>query len=159
MANTKKDWTKNLFLSSSDYQFDLNFFYICLNLTAIDSFLVFARGTDIRRISFDTEDMTDVVIPYFGLKDAVALDWDSEGDYIFLDGCCWGHYKQGQMGRLRTTGWCLGLLTFSRVTESWQYFLQATWAISRNMRATRLVCTHWNAFLKLKTIFFSEKFY
>ena len=54
-----------------------------INLTAIDSFLVFARGTDIRRISFDTEDMTDVVIPYNGLKDAVALDWDSDGDYIF----------------------------------------------------------------------------
>ena len=44
---------------------------------------MFARNTDIRRISFDTVDHTDVVIPLTGLKDAIALDWDSEGELIF----------------------------------------------------------------------------
>ncbi|XP_072034176.1 low-density lipoprotein receptor-related protein 4-like [Amphiura filiformis] len=49
----------------------------------IDNFLVFTKGTDIRRISFDTPDMTDMVIPLTDLKDAVALDWDSNADHIF----------------------------------------------------------------------------
>ena len=44
---------------------------------------MFTKSTDIRRISFDTDDMTDFVIPLNGLSDAVALDWDIDGGYIF----------------------------------------------------------------------------
>uniref|UniRef100_A0AAX7SHF4 Low-density lipoprotein receptor-related protein 4 n=1 Tax=Astatotilapia calliptera TaxID=8154 RepID=A0AAX7SHF4_ASTCA len=51
--------------------------------TGLDKFLLFARRTDIRRISFDTEDMSDDVIPLADVRNAVALDWDSKDGYIY----------------------------------------------------------------------------
>ena len=44
---------------------------------------MFSRRTDIRRISFDTAERADVVIPLEGLQSAVALDWDDTHDYIY----------------------------------------------------------------------------
>lgn len=38
---------------------------------------------DIRRISFDTEDLSDDVIPLADVRSAVALDWDSKDDYVY----------------------------------------------------------------------------
>uniref|UniRef100_A0A3Q3IDS7 Low-density lipoprotein receptor-related protein 4 n=1 Tax=Monopterus albus TaxID=43700 RepID=A0A3Q3IDS7_MONAL len=55
--------------------------YNCAN--SLDKFLLFARRTDIRRISFDTEDMSDYVIPLADVRNAVALDWDAKGGYIY----------------------------------------------------------------------------
>uniref|UniRef100_A0AAR2KHS0 EGF-like domain-containing protein n=1 Tax=Pygocentrus nattereri TaxID=42514 RepID=A0AAR2KHS0_PYGNA len=49
----------------------------------LDKFLLFARRTDIRRISFDTEDMSDDVIPLADVRNAVALDWDSRDGHIY----------------------------------------------------------------------------
>ncbi|XP_026176007.1 low-density lipoprotein receptor-related protein 4 isoform X1 [Mastacembelus armatus] len=51
--------------------------------TGLDKFLLFARRTDIRRISFDTEDMSDDVIPLADVRNAVALDWDAKDGYIY----------------------------------------------------------------------------
>uniref|UniRef100_A0A665TYF9 Low-density lipoprotein receptor-related protein 4 n=1 Tax=Echeneis naucrates TaxID=173247 RepID=A0A665TYF9_ECHNA len=53
------------------------------NCASLDKFLLFARRTDIRRISFDTEDMSDDVIPLADVRNAVALDWDDKGGYIY----------------------------------------------------------------------------
>uniref|UniRef100_A0A8C1TDN1 Low density lipoprotein receptor-related protein 4 n=1 Tax=Cyprinus carpio TaxID=7962 RepID=A0A8C1TDN1_CYPCA len=50
---------------------------------SLDKFLLFARRTDIRRISFDTEDKLDDVIPLADIRNAVALDWDSSERYIY----------------------------------------------------------------------------
>ncbi|XP_072448783.1 low-density lipoprotein receptor-related protein 4 isoform X1 [Chiloscyllium punctatum] len=50
---------------------------------SLDKFLLFARRTDIRRISFDTEDKSDDVIPLADVRSAVALDWDAKGEYIY----------------------------------------------------------------------------
>ncbi|KAM3856102.1 low-density lipoprotein receptor-related protein 4 [Vipera latastei] len=50
---------------------------------SLDKFLLFARRMDIRRISFDTEDLSDVVIPLADVRSAVALDWDAQGDYVY----------------------------------------------------------------------------
>ncbi|XP_072236089.1 low-density lipoprotein receptor-related protein 4 isoform X1 [Leuresthes tenuis] len=50
---------------------------------SLDKFLLFARRTDIRRISFDTEDMSDDVIPLADVRNAVALDWDAKDGYIY----------------------------------------------------------------------------
>uniref|UniRef100_A0A4W3JHK9 Low density lipoprotein receptor-related protein 4 n=1 Tax=Callorhinchus milii TaxID=7868 RepID=A0A4W3JHK9_CALMI len=50
---------------------------------SLDKFLLFARRTDIRRISFDTEDRSDDVIPLADVRSAVALDWDAKGEYIY----------------------------------------------------------------------------
>ncbi|KAA0723842.1 Low-density lipoprotein receptor-related protein 4 [Triplophysa tibetana] len=49
----------------------------------LDKFLLFARRTDIRRISFDTEDKLDDVIPLADVRNAVALDWDSSERYVY----------------------------------------------------------------------------
>uniref|UniRef100_A0A7N6BYU7 EGF-like domain-containing protein n=1 Tax=Anabas testudineus TaxID=64144 RepID=A0A7N6BYU7_ANATE len=55
--------------------------YNCAN--GLDKFLLFARRTDIRRISFDTEDMSDDVIPLADVRNAVALDWDAKDGYVY----------------------------------------------------------------------------
>nr|XP_045227700.1 low-density lipoprotein receptor-related protein 4 isoform X3 [Macaca fascicularis] len=41
------------------------------------------EGMDIRRISFDTEDLSDDVIPLADVRSAVALDWDSRDDHVY----------------------------------------------------------------------------
>ncbi|KAK2082151.1 hypothetical protein P7K49_039376 [Saguinus oedipus] len=38
---------------------------------------------DICRISFDTEDLSDDVIPLADTRSAVALDWDSQDDHVY----------------------------------------------------------------------------
>ncbi|XP_028582348.2 low-density lipoprotein receptor-related protein 4 isoform X2 [Podarcis muralis] len=50
---------------------------------SLDKFLLFARRMDIRRISFDTEDLSDAVIPLADVRNAVALDWDAKDDYVY----------------------------------------------------------------------------
>ncbi|TKC35360.1 hypothetical protein EI555_000322 [Monodon monoceros] len=50
---------------------------------SLDKFLLFARRMDIRRISFDTEDLSDDVIPLADVRSAVALDWDSRDDHVY----------------------------------------------------------------------------
>uniref|UniRef100_A0A8C6LFG2 Low density lipoprotein receptor-related protein 4 n=1 Tax=Nothobranchius furzeri TaxID=105023 RepID=A0A8C6LFG2_NOTFU len=57
--------------------------YTCTCPTGLDKFLLFARRPDIRRISFDTEDMSDDVIPLADVRNAVALDWHDKDGYIY----------------------------------------------------------------------------
>ena len=49
----------------------------------LSSFLLFSRKTDIRRISFDTPQRVDVVIPLTDARSILALDWDGSQDYIY----------------------------------------------------------------------------
>ncbi|CAL8117209.1 unnamed protein product [Orchesella dallaii] len=49
----------------------------------ITNFLIVARGSDIRRISLDTEDFTDVTIPLSGIKHVLAVDYHVESGYLF----------------------------------------------------------------------------
>jgi len=49
----------------------------------LSRFIVFARKFDVRRISLDTQDMTDVVLPLRGLTSVVALDFDSQTDSVY----------------------------------------------------------------------------
>uniref|UniRef100_A0A8P4KAA0 EGF-like domain-containing protein n=1 Tax=Dicentrarchus labrax TaxID=13489 RepID=A0A8P4KAA0_DICLA len=57
--------------------------YNCADGEDVCKFLLFARRTDIRRVSFDTEDMSDDVIPLADVRNAVALDWDAKDGYIY----------------------------------------------------------------------------
>ncbi|KAK8779995.1 hypothetical protein V5799_018664, partial [Amblyomma americanum] len=51
-----------------------------------DQILLLARRKDLRRISLDTPDYTDVVLPLRGLKHAIALDYDPvEGRVYWTD--------------------------------------------------------------------------
>ncbi|KAG7257364.1 hypothetical protein CRUP_022800, partial [Coryphaenoides rupestris] len=62
---------------------------------SLDKFLLFARRTDIRRISFDTEDMSDDVIPLADVRNAVALDWDSKEGYVYWTDVTTDSHQQG----------------------------------------------------------------
>ena len=46
-------------------------------------FLLLARKVDIRRISLDTPDLTDVVLPVSGLRHAVAIDFDPVDKIVY----------------------------------------------------------------------------
>ncbi|CAH3143404.1 unnamed protein product [Porites lobata] len=46
-------------------------------------FLLLARKVDIRRISLDTPDFTDVVMPVSGLRHAMAIDFDPVDKFVY----------------------------------------------------------------------------
>lgn len=48
-----------------------------------EKFLLLARRVDIRRISLDTSDHTDVVLPLKGIKHAIAIDFDYVENRIY----------------------------------------------------------------------------
>ncbi|XP_043938468.1 low-density lipoprotein receptor-related protein 4 isoform X2 [Protopterus annectens] len=66
---------------------------------SLDKFLLFARRTDIRRISFDTDDRSDDVIPLADVRSAVALDWDSKEESIY-----WTDVTTDSINRARWDG-------------------------------------------------------
>lgn len=45
--------------------------------------LLLARRTDLRRISLDTPDYTDVVLPLDGVKHAIAVDYDPVDGFVY----------------------------------------------------------------------------
>lgn len=49
----------------------------------MNQFLVFATMSDLRRISVDTPDKTDVVIPLNKVMSAVGIDFDAKNDMIY----------------------------------------------------------------------------
>ena len=61
--------------------------------------MAFARRGDIRIISFDTDERLDMTVPLKGVKDAVALDWDSSHDSIY-----WSDVTQNIISRARWDG-------------------------------------------------------
>ena len=65
----------------------------------LNEFVLFARKQDISRISLDTDDMTDVVVPVTGLDSVVALDWDSQTDYVY-----WTDVAADSISRARWDG-------------------------------------------------------
>lgn len=50
---------------------------------AVNNFLLVARGNDIRKISLDTDDYTDVVLNVTGIKHVLAVDFDVKSGFIF----------------------------------------------------------------------------
>ena len=56
---------------------------MCMCATALNTFLLFARRTDIFRISLDVPELTDVPLHLTNLTGATALDWDDQTDKIF----------------------------------------------------------------------------
>ena len=50
---------------------------------ALDTFVLFAHLTDIRRISLDVPQLIDVILPLSNLSRASAIDWDSETNQIY----------------------------------------------------------------------------
>jgi low density lipoprotein receptor-related protein 5/6 len=65
----------------------------------ITNFLLVARGSsDIRRISLDTDDFTDVILPLTGIKHVLAVDYHVESGFIF--------WTDDEATRIRK-GWCV----------------------------------------------------
>ena len=51
------------------------------------NFLIFARRSDLRIVSLDVEYFADVILPVYGLKNAIAVDVDTvdgEGNLFFF---------------------------------------------------------------------------
>jgi len=80
-------------------QWDWSVAVWCEMCVDLSSFILFARKLDVRRISLDTEDMTDVVIPLIGLKSVVAVDFDSKTDYVY-----WSDVSADSISRARWDG-------------------------------------------------------
>lgn len=49
----------------------------------MDTFVLFSTQNDIRRISLDVGELTDVVIPLGGIESAVGVEFDSFTDKIY----------------------------------------------------------------------------
>eukprot|EP00106_Octopus_bimaculoides_P021308 XP_014788750.1 PREDICTED: low-density lipoprotein receptor-related protein 4-like [Octopus bimaculoides] len=65
----------------------------------IDNFLLFSTKSDIRRISFDTAEMVDMVIPVGNLQNVVAVEWDSNANSVF-----WTDVSTDTIGRAQWDG-------------------------------------------------------
>lgn len=76
--------------------------------------LFLARRQDIRQISLDTPDYTDVIIQLTDIQHAIALDYDSNTGFIYWTD---GEVKKIQRARLDGSG-NIFLISFSI-----QYFL------------------------------------
>lgn len=48
----------------------------------LDNFLLFSTKSDLRRISFDTAEMIDMIIPLPNVQNVVAVEWDSDTNTI-----------------------------------------------------------------------------
>ena len=62
-------------------------------------FLLLARKGDLRRISLDTPDLTDVVLPVSGISHAVAIDFDPVDRYVY-----WSDDEKLEIKRCRLDG-------------------------------------------------------
>ena len=62
-------------------------------------FLLLARKEDLRRISLDTPDLTDVVLPVPGIKHAVAVDFDLVDKFVY-----WSDDENREIRRCRMNG-------------------------------------------------------
>ena len=62
-------------------------------------FLLLARKVDLRHISLDTPDLTDVVVPVSDIRHAVAIDFDPVDKFIY-----WSDDKKLEIKRSRMDG-------------------------------------------------------
>ncbi|KAG1656301.1 Low-density lipoprotein receptor-related protein 4 [Nymphon striatum] len=76
--------------SNLNFPMDIHIVHPLRQPKADSKFLVFTRRSDIRRLTLSyplysntINDSVDAVIPLSGISSAVALDWESEGDYIY----------------------------------------------------------------------------
>ena len=62
-------------------------------------FLLLATKEDIRRISLDTPDFTDVILPVADIKHAVAIDFDPVDKFVY-----WSDDEKLEIRRCRMNG-------------------------------------------------------
>ena len=62
-------------------------------------FLLLARKVDVRRISLDTPDLTDIVVPVSGIRHAVAIDFDPVDKFVY-----WSDDEKLEIKRARMDG-------------------------------------------------------
>ncbi|KAL9955609.1 hypothetical protein ACROYT_G036957 [Oculina patagonica] len=73
-------------------------------------FLLLARKEDLRRISLDTPDLTDVVVPVSGIKHAVAIDFDPVDKFVY-----WSDDEKLEIKRCRMNGQDVEVIVSSEV--------------------------------------------
>ena len=72
---------------------------INFTFTGTVHFLLLARKQDLRLISLDTPDLTDVVLPVSGIRHAVAIDFDPVDKFMY-----WTDDENRQIKRSRMNG-------------------------------------------------------
>ena len=77
----------------------LIFFFLYVMFTGPVHFLLLARKEDIRRISLDTPDFTDVAVPVADIKHAVAIDFDPVDKFVY-----WSDDEKREIKRCRMDG-------------------------------------------------------
>ena len=73
--------------------------YMYIFLAGPVHFLLLARKEDLRRISLDTPDLTDVVVPVSGIRHAVAIDFDPVDKFVY-----WSDDEKLEIKRCRMNG-------------------------------------------------------
>ena len=68
-------------------------------ITGPVNFLLLANKEDLRLISLDTSDLTDVVLPVSGIKHAVAIDFDPVDKLVY-----WSDDENLEIKRCRMNG-------------------------------------------------------
>lgn len=56
---------------------------MCVLVTGAEEVLLLARRTDLRRISLDTPDFTDIVLQVDDIRHAIAIDYDPLEGYVY----------------------------------------------------------------------------
>ena len=62
-------------------------------------FLLFAKKVDLRRISLDTPDLTDVILPVSNISQAVAIDFDPVDEFVY-----WSDDEKFEIKRSKMNG-------------------------------------------------------
>lgn len=68
---------------AGDRRNDFNFNLLGFIYTGAMELLLLARRTDLRRISLDTPDFTDIVLQLEDIRHAIAIDYDPVEGYIY----------------------------------------------------------------------------
>ena len=82
--------------------------------------LFFARKKSLRRMSLDTPDPADVVVPVAGIQHAVAIDFDPVDKFIY-----WSDIEAFEIKRAKTDGTGIYWMWMS----NFDALLHATWLL------------------------------
>ena len=92
-----KEMCKLVNVSRSEIQIKLT--GINFTFTGPVNFLLVARKHDLRRISLDTPDQTDILLPVSGIRHAIAIDFDPVDRFMY-----WTDDENREIKRSRMNG-------------------------------------------------------
>ena len=99
-------------------------YWLYVSITGPVHFLLLARKNVLQRISLDTPDLTDVVVPVSGVRHAVAIDFDPVDKFVYWSDDEKLEIKRSRMnGQGKVTVLTVCFLTVLMFNYSWCIFL------------------------------------